>query len=111
MIDPDLLIRNLCTQRYHIIDGFLESELCQSLRKTANKMYEQGLFRSAKIGLNLELQKNNTIRADEIFWLNGDEIDQAISAFLGQMRHLIQIVNQSLFLGLNEFETHFAIYQ
>ncbi|MCW8470992.1 2OG-Fe(II) oxygenase [Fluoribacter gormanii] len=111
MIDSEQLIHNLCNQGFCIIDDFLEQSQCQSLRETARELYEEGLFRGAKIGLKLESHKNDLIRTDEIFWLEGNETNPAIQIFLGQIKELAQILNQSLFLGLHEFETHFAAYQ
>ncbi|CAM2863834.1 2OG-Fe(II) oxygenase [Legionella steigerwaltii] len=111
MIDSEQLIHNLCTQGFYIIDGFLEPTQCQSLRTTAQELYEQGLFRGAKIGLKLNSHKNDIIRSDEIFWLDEHETNPSIQIFLQKIQYLAQVLNQSLFLGLREFETHFAAYQ
>ncbi|QLZ70227.1 hypothetical protein FOLKNPGA_03032 [Legionella sp. PC1000] len=97
MIDYDQLIHKLCNQGFYIIDGFLEPSQCQSLRAMAKELYEQGLFRGAKIGLKLESHKNNVIRTDEIFWLDEIGTNPAIHVFLERMQQLAQILNQSLF--------------
>lgn len=109
--NTELLIDNLCNQGFHLLDGFLSQEYYFSLRTTAKRLYEQGLFRSAKIGINISSQQNNTIRTDEIFWLETNNQDPAIQFFVNQIYQLCQILNQNLFLGLHEFETHFASYQ
>ncbi|KTC78509.1 2OG-Fe(II) oxygenase [Legionella cherrii] len=111
MIDSEQLIQNLCTQGFYIIDGFLEPNQCRSLRVVAQELYEQGQFRGAKIGRRLDSHHNEIIRSDEIFWLDEYESHPTIQIFLKQMQYLAQILNQSLFLGLHEFETHFAAYQ
>ncbi|KTD74538.1 2OG-Fe(II) oxygenase [Legionella tucsonensis] len=111
MIDYDQLVHKLCNQGFYIIDGFLEHSECQLLLTMAKELYEQGLFQGAKIGLKLELHKNEVIRTDEIFWLDEEEKNPAIQIFLERIQKLAQILNQSLFLGLYEFETHFATYQ
>ena len=110
-MNAELITHDLCTQGYHLIDRLLEPAQCIALRTTAHEHYEQGLFRGAKIGRTLETHQNNTIRTDEILWLEGNETNPAIRTFLEQIQHLAQLLNQSLFLGLNEFETHFASYQ
>lgn len=111
MKNPELITHDLCNQGFHIIDGLLELQQCQSLRATAQELYDQDLFRSAKIGLKIASHQNNTIRTDKILWLEGNETNPAIQNFLIHMQKLAQIFNQLLFLGLNEFETHFANYQ
>lgn len=111
LIDSQLLIHNLCTHGFHIIENFLEPIQCQLIQAKAEEMYGQGLFRGAKIGLNLESHKNNTIRSDEIFWLDECEENPAIQNYLMKVQQLAQLINQELFLGLYEFETHLAAYQ
>lgn len=111
MSPDELIIHNLCTQGYHLIEHFLDPVHCQKLKEIAREMYIQGAFRSAKIGLNLETHNNKAIRTDEIFWINEEETHPALHAYLDKMNDLMQIINQSLFLSLQEFETHFAAYQ
>ncbi len=111
LIDNDLITNNLCTYGFHIIDDFLELHHYQSLRKVAKEMHNNGFFKSAKIGPIVNAQHNNTIRTDEICWLDECSAEPAIHAYLKQTTHVANILNQSLFLGLIEFETHFAAYQ
>ncbi|CEG58094.1 2OG-Fe(II) oxygenase [Legionella fallonii] len=111
MIDSELITHNLCTNGFHIIDGFLELEHCRSLRHLACDMQHQGLFKNAKIGPKVQAQQNNTIRTDAICWLNEDSTEPAVQAYLKKTISVAHILNRSLFLGLAEFETHFAVYQ
>lgn len=111
MIDSDLITHNLYTQGFHIIDDFLELHQCQTLRKLATEMHHQGLFKSARVGPIVQAQQNKTIRTDEIYWLDEDSVEPAVQAYLKKALQIAHILNQSLFLGLNEFETHFAAYQ
>lgn len=110
-MNSDFLTHDLCTQGFHIIEHFLDPIHWHILKTTAQEQYEQGLFRSAKIGLKVESQQNHKIRTDKILWLEGNEDNPSIQIFLARIQQLAQLLNQSLFLGLNEFETHFANYQ
>lgn len=110
-MNSEPLTYDLCNQGFHIIDGWLTAEQCQTLRSAAEELYSQGLFRSAKIGRHVESHENNTIRTDAILWLEQNETNPAIQIFLEKIQQILQLLNQSLFLGLNEFETHFANYQ
>ncbi|MFT4058690.1 MAG: 2OG-Fe(II) oxygenase [Legionella sp.] len=107
----ELLIQNICHQGFHIIDNWLALESCQALQILAQELYEQDLFRSAKIGLKVDSHQNKTIRTDKILWIEGNEHHLAIQLFLAAIQKLAHALNQTLFLGLNEFETHFANYQ
>lgn len=74
-------------------------------------MHEQGLFKNAKIGLKNHAELNANIRTDAILWLEEQSADPAIEAYLQATQNLAQALNQSLFLGLFTFETHFAVYE
>ena len=111
MIDSELLSHNLYTHGFHVIDDFMIKEHCKSLRRLAEEMHQEGLFKSAKIGSNSDAHQNNTIRTDEIYWLEEDSVEPAVHSYLKQTIDIIKMLNQSLFLSLVEFETHFAAYQ
>ncbi|MDI1351400.1 MAG: 2OG-Fe(II) oxygenase [bacterium] len=111
MLNPELLTSNLCMHGFHVVDNFLELSHYQSLYQMAEKLNKQGLFRSAKIGLKIQAQQNKTIRSDEIFWLDEESKDESIQVFLKQINHIATQLNRTLFLGLSEFEAHFAVYQ
>lgn len=74
-------------------------------------MHQQGLFKTAKIGLQQESHLNQTIRTDKIFWLEEQSAEPALQAYLHQTQTLACDLNQYLYLGLKEFEMHFAVYQ
>ena len=110
MINHELLIDNLCTQGFSIIDDFLESSSYHVLRELAHSLHQQGLFKNAKIGAKIQAQFNE-IRKDETYWLDEDSDSSAVQAYLQQTNALACTLNQSLFLSLTKFETHFAAYQ
>lgn len=111
LLDYELITHHLCTQGFCIIDDFLDLQYCQSLRSTAMKQHDEGLFKSSKIGPNIRAQHNNTIRSDDIFWLEEHSSDPAIQVYLEQVMRISHYLNQSLFLGIKELEAHFAAYK
>lgn len=110
-MNAELITHDLCNQGFHLLDDWLAVEHCQTLQTVAQALYAQGLFRGAKIGLKVGSHQNDAIRTDEILWLEGNENNPVIQIFLAQIQRVAQMLNQFLFLGLNEFETHFANYQ
>ena len=47
-----------------------------------------------------------------IYWIDdGESTPILLQVYLSKTQQVAQLLNQSLFLGLFEFETHFAIYQ
>ncbi len=65
-------------------------------------------FQSAKIGRGLARKRDSTIRGDAISWL--DDTDSTDQAYLTWMEKLRLGLNSALYLGLLDFECHYAIY-
>lgn len=111
MLPNNLIADNLCEQGYHIIDHFFSDEQYHQLQTLARALAQDGLFEQARIGLKIQAQHNTSIRSDQIHWLDNLADNPAIQFYLLRMDNLAQALNQSLFLSLKEFETHFAMYQ
>ena len=65
-------------------------------------------FQAARIGRGREKQQIITIRGDVISWL--DDTDSTDQAYLAWMELLRSGLNEALFLGLFDYECHYAIY-
>jgi len=65
-------------------------------------------FQAARIGRGQAKQQINSIRGDVISWL--DDTDSTDHAYLAWMELLRSGLNEALFLGLFDYECHYAIY-
>ncbi|WP_308365409.1 MULTISPECIES: 2OG-Fe(II) oxygenase [unclassified Microbulbifer] len=72
------------------------------------KSIDRERFRRAGIGRDEDHQLNRFVRTDEIFWL--DKSNPAVSAYLGWAEALRLGLNRRLFLGLFDYECHYAYY-
>lgn len=67
-----------------------------------------GRFHAAQIGRGVAKKQIDTIRGDVISWLDGkNRIDRAYLAWMEKLR---MGLNAALFLGLFDYECHYAIY-
>ncbi len=66
-------------------------------------------LKKAGIGRGMAQQKNTDIRRYQIQWL--DKQNKTDKAFLDLMENLRQSLNRQLFLGLFDYESHYAVYQ
>jgi SM-20-related protein len=66
-------------------------------------------FKSAAIGRGGEQQVNTQIRSDKISWL--DKLDAIDNDYLSIMEQLKDGLNRRLFMGLFDYESHYAVYQ
>lgn len=65
-------------------------------------------FRRAGVGRERDFQLNRFVRSDEIRWLTS--ADSAEEQYLAWMEQLRQAINRRLFMGLFDYEAHFARY-
>ena len=99
------LIDALFTHGYYVWDDFMSSQDVSRLRDCIPENWKQ-----ARIGRNEEVVREATIRSDKTHWLNTD-LGKPVGDFLTQMEALRLEVNRHFYLGLFEFEAHFAKYE
>lgn len=111
-ITPDIteqLLDALVGQGWFEWPHAVTDELCQALLDEVQVYDEEGALQKAGIGRGQVHQLNQDIRRDQIKWLNGSTLAQ--TTYLQQMAQLQYQLNRALFLGLFEYESHFALYK
>jgi len=89
-----------------VLDQPLSTSLIQGL--IDNLAREQTAFQPAGVGRLEAYQLKKGVRGDSIKWLEPG--DSAVTEFLCWMDKLRLAINQRLFLGLFDYESHYAIY-
>lgn len=91
-----------------VIDDALPADLVQDLA-TACATAPADQFRAAGIGRHRSRQLNAAVRSDAIRWLDAGCSPDA--AYLGTMEQMRAALNRELFLGLFDYECHYARYE
>lgn len=99
------LIDALATDGYYIWDDFLSEDEVTQLRDCIPDNWKK-----ARIGRNDDVTRIESIRSDKIQWLK-PAMGQLIANYLSKMEEIRQEVNRHFFLGLFEYEAHFAKYE
>ncbi|EJA7352721.1 2OG-Fe(II) oxygenase [Vibrio parahaemolyticus] len=99
------LIDALATDGYYIWDDFLSEDEVTQLRDCIPDNWKK-----ARIGRNDDVTRIESIRSDKIQWLK-PAMGQPIANYLSKMEEIRQEVNLHFFLGLFEYEAHFAKYE
>lgn len=94
-------------QGYIILPSIFPREILDALIIRI-KAFEDTDLKPAKIGRGKLKQKNPEIRRNKIYWLDKHNITD--NGFLSLMELLRVGLNQSLYLGLFDYEAHYAIY-
>ncbi|MBD3755495.1 MAG: 2OG-Fe(II) oxygenase [Gammaproteobacteria bacterium] len=105
----DEMLDALVEQGWYEWPQAVSRELCEALLAEVEQYDEEGELQRAGIGRGDAHQLNKDVRRDQIKWLDGSTEAQVL--YLKQMAELQYQLNRALFLGLFEYECHFALYK
>ncbi|UXI03866.1 2OG-Fe(II) oxygenase [Photobacterium sp. TY1-4] len=104
-MNVDTLIDAIHTHGWCIWDDFLTPEQVSELRASIPANWQQ-----SGIGRDMDYVQEARVRKDKIQWL-APEMGVPVQYYLQQMEDLRAAVNRHLYLGLFEYEAHFAKYE
>jgi SM-20-related protein len=88
---------------------FLPQDLTRALAAECRKRAAEGELAPAAVGRGLSSEIREGIRGDHIQWIDPGQAE-ACDSYLSLMDSLREAINRGLFLGLEDFESHFAMY-
>ena len=80
------------------------------LKNECELSWHTGHFKQAGVGRGETLQVRSEIRLDEVMWLQSDNESAEQQIYLTLLETLRLAMNQRFFLGLFDYEGHFAVY-
>ncbi|MNF86970.1 hypothetical protein D3C84_694220 [compost metagenome] len=110
--DQPLLLRivdDLAVNGWSQQNIFLPLDLTRALAAECRKRAAEGELAPAAVGRGLTSEVREGIRGDHIQWIEPGQAE-ACDSYLGLMDSLREAINRGLFLGLEDFESHFALY-
>ncbi|MCK9534054.1 MAG: 2OG-Fe(II) oxygenase [Pseudomonas sp.] len=103
------IVDDLATHGWSQQSIFIPTDLTAELAKECHKRAQQGQLEPAAIGRGVAKVVHEAIRGDHIQWLDAGH-HAAVDRYLALIEQLRVAINQTLFLGLEDFESHFALY-
>ncbi|MDF0605091.1 2OG-Fe(II) oxygenase [Neisseriaceae bacterium TC5R-5] len=104
------IINQLADQGWVVTDQLFTQEEMVALRQECLESWQHGAFHQAAIGHAQTQHLRSDIRSDSVAWLDVEQASPAVSRYFDKLEHIRQAINCSLFLGLEELESHFAVY-
>ena len=111
-LDHPLLLRivdDLAERGWSQQTVFLPEPLTLALAAECRKRAAEGELEPAAVGRGPFQEVREGIRGDHIQWIEPGQAEPC-DAYLEMMDSLRQALNRGLFLGLEDFESHFALY-
>ncbi|BCU78964.1 2OG-Fe(II) oxygenase [Luteolibacter sp. LG18] len=106
----DPLLDALADPGWIAVPGFLPADLARSVAAECAVRWGEGEFQRAGVGRGAALAIREDIRRDHVLWLDRLNAGRAQTTWLDTIEDLRVVMNRGLYLGLNEYEGHFAIY-
>ncbi|KPU58022.1 2OG-Fe(II) oxygenase superfamily protein [Pseudomonas fluorescens] len=88
---------------------FLPQDLTRALAAECRKRAAEGELAPAAVGRGPSSEIREGIRGDHIQWIDPGQAE-VCDSYLSLMDSLREAINRGLFLGLEDFESHFALY-
>jgi SM-20-related protein len=104
------LINGLMKQQYSIVDDFFTKDEVLALRRSLLAKYEEDRFKKSAIGNLANEQVVDAVRGDFILWLDEENAGPAEQRYFDKVNDLIQYLNRTCYMGINEKEFHYALY-
>ncbi|MEA5670012.1 2OG-Fe(II) oxygenase [Pseudomonas sp. MH2] len=103
------IVDDLATRGWSQQALFLPLELVGALAAECRRRHAEGELNPAGVGRGAAQEVREAIRGDQIQWIDPGQAEPC-DRYLELMDNLRQAINQGLFLGLEDFECHFALY-
>lgn len=103
-ISDDLTHKGWC-----VVPDYYEQDLITALHWDLSAYWAADALSRAGVGRGANFKIDDNIRSDKTHWLAQES--QAQIRYLAIMENLRIAMNRRLFLGLFEFESHFALYE
>lgn len=103
---------DIARQGFCLVDDFLEPHIAKQLHARAEYAYQNTEFYQARVGHAQSTLHAEHLRRDKIMWLNEpEECSEAEQHYYSAVWEYALACNRQFFLGLKEFECHYAIYE
>lgn len=93
------------------VPDYLTRDDSLRLMHECKSAFVRGDFRNAGVGQRGKPQVNQEIRGDQVLWIEPGDASAEQEIWLANLENLRLALNQKFYLGLFDYEGHFAIYQ
>ncbi len=104
------LLAAISSVGWSVREEFFECSFCCQLRGECLAVLNDNPLQQAAVGKGRGMEVREKIRNDSISWLDAGAEAAFQKQYRDQMELLRLALNQQFFLGLFDFESHFAVY-
>ncbi|TXB67137.1 2OG-Fe(II) oxygenase [Vicingus serpentipes] len=95
---------------YAVVDNLLPESELQLIKERFEELQQEDEFLKAGIGKQIHFTIDNTVRGDFIRWIDTKDQSAPVYKLYEYVNELVQNLNRTCFLGIKDYETHYAYY-
>lgn len=111
MLPFETIIQTYVDTKLGINEYFIDEILAKNLTTRLLTLFETNLMIGAGTGDTANLQIDQLVRNDKIFWLDRSHNDESENAFLDHIDLFVAYLNSSCYAGITGYEFHFVLYE
>jgi SM-20-related protein len=97
-------------QGWAVLDDFLDEASALGIRSELSEIQIKNEFKRASIGRLEQKMVDTSQRGDFICWINPELALPHTGSYLQKMNEIIELLNYHFFLGIRDYECHYALY-
>ncbi|WP_062786203.1 2OG-Fe(II) oxygenase [Aquitalea pelogenes] len=106
----DTMIDQLAEHGWVVDHTLFSREAIKQLQQCCLEQWQAGSFHEAAVGRGDQQGRRSEIRSDSVLWLEPADAAPAIRHYFSTLDQVRQAVNQAFYMGLEDLESHFAVY-
>ena len=106
----DKIIEQLAEHGWVVDNTLFSAQAIRQLQQCCLAQWQEGRFHEAAVGRAEQQGRRSEIRSDSVLWLEPADAHPAVAHYFSTLDQVRQAVNQAFYLGLEDLESHFAVY-
>lgn len=102
------LVDGLADHGWAGIPALADRDEVRAIRSAAEDSFARGEFEAARIGIEGAPKRHGEVRGDSIRWIDDGQPPDALRPYFAFLDGLRLALNRGLYLGVDEYEGHFA---
>lgn len=104
------IVEDVDRRGWSVRDDFVDPLDVVQLGQECRRLWEKDRLRRAGVGVGRDWRIRTEVRSDRVMWLDPAHLTPAQDRYCRQLEALRLAFNRTHYLGLFEFEGHFAVY-
>src|SRR5688572_12002365 len=105
------LVDTYLENKVGIVENFLNPSMASALKNNLEVLYRNAGLLHAGTGNDANVQHDQKMRGDKIYWLDRSHHDQPENDFFDLMDNFVLYLNSTCYTGITGYAFHYTMYE